>query len=154
MKAVIQRVNRACVSIGGKKHSETGKGYLLLLGVEEGDSEKDAGYLLEKTANLRIFSNEEGKFDLSVKDVGGEILVVSQFTLCADTRKGRRPDFTAAAKPAEAERLYEFFVRGVKETGLTARTGVFGAEMEVELVNDGPVTIILDSREKERRKEG
>ncbi|PIS47980.1 MAG: D-tyrosyl-tRNA(Tyr) deacylase [Elusimicrobia bacterium CG08_land_8_20_14_0_20_51_18] len=149
MKAVIQRVKSASVSIGGKKHSEIAEGCLVLLGVAGGDSEDDVKRLCEKTLNLRIFSNPGGKFDFSIRDIKGELLVVSQFTLCADTRKGRRPDFTGAAKPEEAEKLYEDFVGEIKKSGLGVKTGVFGAEMAVELLNDGPVTIILDTREKQ-----
>lgn len=147
MRALIQRVKRAAVAIDGRNRAETGPGYAILLGVGEGDAETDAEALADKTAGLRIFSNSEGKFDHSLLDVGGEALVVSQFTLYADTRKGRRPDFTGAAKPAAANRLYEYFVKCLRDKGIEVKTGVFAAEMTVEIVNDGPVTIWLDSRQ-------
>ena len=148
MKAVLQRVTSAAVDIGGERAGEINNGLLILLGVAEGDTERDAEVLAAKTANLRIFSDEEGKMNLSVLTVGGEALVVSQFTLCASCVKGRRPDFFAAAKPAEAERLYLYFCERIKQEGVhKVATGVFGADMQVSLVNDGPVTIILDSGE-------
>lgn len=145
MRAVIQRVKRASVTIEGKKYSEINQGYLVLLGITHNDSEKDIKYLKDKILNLRIFSNSEGKFDYSIKDIKGEILIVSQFTLYADSRKGRRPDFTQAAKPEIAKKLYLEFIEEIKKENIPVKTGVFGAEMEVELINDGPVTIILDS---------
>jgi len=123
-----------------------GPGLVVLLGVGEGDARDDADLLAEKTANLRIFSNSEGKFDHSVLDTGGEALVVSQFTLYGDASKGRRPDFTAAAKPAEANELYQYFVSALEAKGVPVKTGVFAADMEVEIVNDGPVTILLDTK--------
>jgi D-tyrosyl-tRNA(Tyr) deacylase len=123
-----------------------GPGLVVLLGVGEGDAEADADLLAEKTANLRIFSNAEGKFDHSVLDTGGEALVVSQFTLYGDASKGRRPDFTAAAKPAAANALYQYFVSALEAKGVPVKTGVFAADMEVEIVNDGPVTILLDTQ--------
>ena len=147
MRALIQRVKRAAVEIDGKKHGEIGPGYVVLLGVGEGDAETDAGSLADKTANLRVFSNSEGKFDHSLLDVKGSALVVSQFTLYGDTRKGRRPDFTAAAKPEAANRLYEHFVKCLRDKGIEVKTGVFAADMTVEIINDGPVTIWLDSRQ-------
>ena len=148
MKAVLQRVTSAAVDIDGARESEIGKGLLILLGVAEGDAERDAEVLAAKIANLRIFSDEEGKMNLSALTVGGEILVVSQFTLCASCVKGRRPDFFSAAKPAEAERLYLYFCERIKSEGITkVAKGVFGADMQVSLVNDGPVTIILESGE-------
>ena len=148
MKAVLQRVASAAVDIDGARESEIGKGLLILLGVAEGDTERDAEVLAAKIANLRIFSDEEGKMNLSALTVGGEILVVSQFTLCASCVKGRRPDFFSAAKPAEAERLYLYFCERIKSEGITkVAKGVFGADMQVSLVNDGPVTIILESGE-------
>lgn len=146
MRALIQRVERAGVLIGGRVHGSIGRGCAVLLGVGEGDAEKDAEFLADKTANLRIFSNAEGKFDHSLLDVGGEALVVSQFTLYGDAAKGRRPDFARAAKPDEARRLYEYFVKCLAEKGVTVKTGVFAAHMTVEIMNDGPVTIWLDSR--------
>jgi len=147
MKAVIQRVDRANVSINNTIYSQIEKGYLILLGITHNDSEKEIKILANKIVNLRIFSNSEGKFDLSIKDVGGEILIVSQFTLYADTKKGRRPDFTKAARPELAKKLYELFIEEIKNNGINVKTGVFGAEMKVNLVNNGPVTIILDSEE-------
>ena len=148
MRALIQRVKKASVEIGGAAHSRIGCGYVILLGVGEGDTEKDADFLADKTANLRIFSNSEGKFDHSLLDVKGEALVVSQFTLYGDATKGRRPDFTKAAKPPEADRLYGHFVGLLSAKGIPVKTGVFAAEMTVEIINDGPVTIWLDSRQK------
>ncbi|MFA6433112.1 MAG: D-aminoacyl-tRNA deacylase [Elusimicrobiales bacterium] len=145
MKALVQRVKRAAVEIGGATHNRIGPGYVVLLGVGEGDTEKDAEFLADKTANLRVFSNPEGKFDHSLLDVKGEVLVVSQFTLYGDASKGRRPDFTKAARPQEANRLYEYFVSCLKAKGLAVKTGVFAADMTVEIINDGPVTIMLDS---------
>ncbi|MBU2574944.1 MAG: D-tyrosyl-tRNA(Tyr) deacylase [Elusimicrobia bacterium] len=148
MRALIQRVKRAGVEIEGKTHSAIGRGCVILLGVGEGDAEKDAEFLADKTANLRIFSNSEGKFDHSLMDVKGEALVVSQFTLYGDTGKGRRPDFTGAAKPADAGRLYEHFVKALRDKGIEVKTGVFAARMTVEIINDGPVTIWLDTRKE------
>jgi len=152
MRALIQRVKRAAVEIAGATHSNTGPGYAIFLGVGEGDAEKDAEFLADKTANLRIFSNSEGKFDHSLLDVKGEALVVSQFTLYADAAKGRRPDFTAAAKPPEANRLYEYFVSCLAAKGIKVKTGVFAADMTVEIINDGPVTIMLDTRDTARNE--
>lgn len=145
MRALIQRVKRGGVKTG-EVHNHIGRGLVILLGVGEGDSEADAAALAEKAAHLRIFSNAEGKFDHSLLDVKGEALVVSQFTLYGDAAKGRRPDFTAAAKPAEAARLYEYFSEVLREKGVPVKTGVFGADMEVEILNDGPVTIWLDTK--------
>ena len=148
MKAVLQRVTSAAVDIGGERVSQIERGLLILLGVSEGDTERDAEVLAAKTANLRIFSDDEGKMNLSALSIGGEALVVSQFTLCASCVKGRRPDFFSAAKPDEAERLYLYFCEKIKSEGIhRVATGVFGADMQVSLVNDGPVTIILDSGE-------
>ncbi len=145
MRAVIQRVSRAKVSVEVETVGEIGKGILILLGVSRDDTEKDALYLLEKTLNLRIFEDAAGKMNLSLIDVKGELLVVSQFTLYADVRKGRRPSFIEAAAPEKANLLYEFFVaEAVKQIEKVA-TGRFQAMMDVELVNDGPVTILLDS---------
>jgi D-aminoacyl-tRNA deacylase len=140
MRAVVQRVARARVTPGG----EIGRGLCVLLGVAAGDGEEEAGRLAAKVARLRIFPDDEGRFDRSVLDVGGAALVVSQFTLIADTAKGNRPSFAAAAAPAEAEPLYERFSDELRTLGVPVETGVFGAKMEVELVNDGPVTIVLD----------
>ena len=148
MKAVIQRVTHASVKVDGKTVGSCGQGFLILLGVMAGDDEKEADKLVNKTVNLRIFEDENGKMNLSSLDIGGEMLVVSQFTLCADCTHGRRPSFTPSALPDEANRLYEYFVRRLKENGIShVETGVFGADMKVELLNDGPVTIILDSSE-------
>lgn len=145
MRAVIQRVNIASVSIEKKIYSSIGKGLMVLLGVGENDVEKDALKTAEKIANMRIFSNEAGKFDLSVKDIGGEILLVSQFTLYGDASKGRRPDFSHAARPAEAEKLYKLTAAALEKEGLKVKTGIFQAEMKVSLENDGPVTIIYEN---------
>lgn len=148
MKAVIQRVTHASVKVDGKTVGSCGQGFLILLGVMAGDDEKEADKLVNKTVNLRIFEDENGKMNLSSLDIGGEMLVVSQFTLCADCTHGRRPSFTPSAPPDEANRLYEYFVRRLKDNGIShVETGVFGADMKVELLNDGPVTIILDSSE-------
>ena len=145
MRAIIQRVSRAKVTIEGEIIGEIGKGILVLLGVAEGDSEKEAVYLLEKTLNLRIFEDADGKMNLSLLDTKGELLVVSQFTLYGDARKGRRPSFIRAAAPDEANRLYEFYVGEARGQVEKVETGRFQAMMDVELVNDGPVTILLDS---------
>ena len=148
MKAVIQRVKNASVTVAETCISDIGQGLLVLLGVAEGDTERDADVLAAKIANLRIFSDPDDKMNLSLLTVGGEMLVVSQFTLCADCRKGRRPDFFGAAKPDEANRLYLYFCERIKSEGVaTVKTGEFGADMQVALQNDGPVTIILDSGE-------
>lgn len=148
MKAVIQRVRSASVTVEGERISEIGGGLLILLGVAEGDTERDAEVLADKIANLRIFSDSEGKMNLSLLTVGGAALVVSQFTLCANCSHGRRPDFFGAAKPAVAEELYEYFCERMKNNGVTEiGKGIFGADMQVELLNDGPVTIIIDSGE-------
>ena len=146
MKALLQRVTRASVSIGNKEVSEIGRGLVVLLGVAGGDTEENAQYLAQKIVNLRIFSDQEGKFNLSALNVGGELLLVSQFTLLADTRKGRRPSFAEAAPPAQAEELFEYFVEQVRATGLKVETGRFQQYMQVEIHNDGPVTILLDSK--------
>ena len=143
MKALIQRVKSASVTIDGELYSKTGQGYLILLGVEKGDSEEKILWLVNKIINLRIFENEEGKMALSVLDVNGEILVVSQFTLCADCKKGTRPSFDSAMAPKEANEMYEKFVKVLGEK-ITVKTGVFGAMMDVALINDGPVTIMLE----------
>ena len=147
MKALLQRVTGASVSIDGEVVGEIGQGLVVFVGVAAGDSERDAQYLAKKTVNLRIFADEAGKFNLSALDVKGELLVVSQFTLLADTRKGRRPSFIDAASPAQADELFERFVQEARATGLKVDTGRFQRYMQVEIHNDGPVTIILDSRE-------
>ena len=148
MRAVLQRVSRAKVTVDGEVAGEIGHGILVLLGVGAGDTEADAAYLVEKTVNLRIFSDEDDKMNLSVPDVGGGLLVVSQFTLYADTRKGRRPSYIGAAAPDEANRLYEVFVAEARKHLSPVATGRFQAMMDVELVNDGPVTILLDTSNK------
>ena len=145
MRAVVQRVSRAGVSVNKEQIAAIKTGLLVLLGVEQGDAEPAAEYLAEKIANLRIFEDEAGKMNLSVAECGGELLVVSQFTLLADCRKGRRPGFSQAALPEAAEPLCDSFVARLRQFGLPVQTGRFRAEMAVELVNDGPVTIILDS---------
>ena len=146
MRAVLQRVSSARAVVEKKMVGEIGPGLAILLGVEAGDSESDARYLAEKTAGLRIFEDEQGKMNLSVADTGGEILVVSQFTLLADCRQGRRPGFSRAAPPERANALYEYYVNLLRERGLRVATGTFQAMMEVSLVNQGPVTMLLDSR--------
>ncbi len=145
MIAVIQRVSRASVAVEGRVTGEIGRGLLVLLGVRKGDSEQDADFLVNKIGGLRVFGDAEGKMNLSASEAGGAMLVVSQFTLCGDCRKGRRPSFDAAADPATATRLYEFFCRRLRQQGYRVETGIFGAMMQVELVNDGPVTFVLES---------
>jgi D-aminoacyl-tRNA deacylase len=143
MKAVLQRVLRASVRVSGRIEGEIGSGLLVLLGIAQTDGEDDAARLAGKIARLRVFENDEGRLDRSLLDSGGAVLVVSQFTLIADTRKGNRPSFAAAAAPQAAETLVESFCAQLRELGIPVETGVFGARMEVELVNDGPVTITL-----------
>ena len=145
MRAVIQRVTRASVTVDGRVAGEIGAGLLVLLGVGRADNPESAAYLAEKISNLRIFSDEAGKMNLSLLDIGASALVVSQFTLYGDTRGGRRPSYIQAAPPEEASRLYEEFVRSMRSLGVTVETGVFQAHMQVELLNDGPVTILLAS---------
>ncbi len=146
MKAVIQRVSEASVTVDGAVVGEIGKGFLVLLGVMDGDTEADADVLAGKVARLRVFTDENDKMNLSVTDVDGEVLCVSQFTLCADVKKGNRPSFTPSAPPAEAQRLYEYFTRRLLAEGVkNVERGVFGADMKVRLLNDGPVTILFDS---------
>ncbi len=154
MRVVIQRVLRASVRVGGEVVGEIGPGGLILAGVREGDTEDDVRYLAGKIAGMRIFADGDKHFERSVSETGGSLLVVSQFTLYADTRKGRRPSFAAAAPPTEAERLYELLVAELRGQGLAVATGRFGAMMEVELVNDGPVTVIIDSEERGRARRG
>lgn len=146
MRAVIQRVARAELSVNGEQIAAIGKGYVVLLGVTHDDNENDARYIADKITSLRLFEDEAGKINLGITNVGGEVLIVSQFTLYADCRKGRRPSFTDAAPPAVADKLYQRVVELLRETGLSVQTGIFGAHMLVALVNDGPVTILLDSR--------
>jgi D-tyrosyl-tRNA(Tyr) deacylase len=145
VRIVLQRVKNASVTVEGERISEIGPGLLLLVGVAQGDGEAEAEWLAEKVAGLRIFNDEEGKMNLSVRDVGGEILAVSQFTLLADTRKGKRPSFIRAAAPEEAERLFDYFCQTLRGSSVgSVKTGSFGAMMDVALTNDGPVTIILE----------
>ena len=146
MKAVVQRVARASVRVGGEEVGAIGSGMLVLLGILEGDSEAEARRFAERIALFRFFPDEAGKMNRSAIDVGGQVLVVSQFTLAADGRSGRRPSFDDAAEPSLAESLYERFVDALRASGLDVRTGRFGAKMEVELVNDGPVTFALEER--------
>jgi len=148
VKALLQRVTGASVSIGGEVVGRIGRGLVILVGVASGDSEKDVNYLAQKVVNLRVFPDDAGRLNLSALDIEGELLVVSQFTLLADTRKGRRPSFAEAAPSAQAEELFERFVERIGATGLKVETGRFQQYMQVEIHNDGPVTILLDSREK------
>jgi D-tyrosyl-tRNA(Tyr) deacylase len=145
VRAVVQRVSAASVTVAGEAVGAIGRGLAVLLGVKEGDTEADAGYLAEKTAGLRVFADSEGRMNLSVEEIGGAVLVVSQFTLYGDARKGRRPSYARAAGPESANRLYEAFAAQLAARGLTVATGRFGAMMLVNLVGDGPVTILLDS---------
>ncbi len=146
MRAVVQRVSRAKVTVSDWISGEIGHGVLVLLGVGHEDTEADASYLAEKIAGLRIFEDDDGKMNRSVQDVGGSVLAVSQFTLYGDVRRGKRPSFDDAAPPEHARRLYEFFVQQIQAAGLRCETGRFQEMMQVELVNEGPVTILLDSR--------
>lgn len=146
MRCVVQRVSRASVTVEGKIAGQVEKGYMVLVGVETGDTEQDMRYCAEKVAGLRVFEDENGKMNLSVKDVGGAVLAVSQFTLLGDARHGRRPSFSNAARPEEANALYEAFCEALRAENIRVETGVFQTDMQVELVNDGPVTILLDSR--------
>jgi len=145
MRVVIQRVSQAKVTVQGKEVGAIGPGLSLFLGVAKGDTEEDSTYLVQKSVDLRIFEDDEGKFNRTLLDVGGEVLVVSQFTLYGDCTKGRRPSFSHAASPEEAERLYQQFVQKLREKGPRVATGQFQAKMEVSLVNSGPVTFIIDS---------
>ena len=144
MRIVLQRVTSASVKVDGEVTGSIGTGYLVLLGVGQGDTEEDCRRLADKIINLRIFSDENDKINLSLSDVGGDLLVVSQFTLYADCRKGNRPNFIQAGKPDEAERLYNYFTDYCRSKGKHVETGIFGADMKVELVNDGPFTIVLE----------
>ena len=146
MKALVQRVSQASVSVNDRIVGKIGEGLVVFLGLAQGDSREDATYLANKVVNLRIIADDSSHFALSVLDTRGDILIVSQFTLLGDARKGRRPDFTAAAPPNLANQLYEFFVEQVRTTGLKVETGVFQEHMLVEIHNDGPVTILLDSK--------
>lgn len=146
MRTVVQRVSRAKVTVAGEVTGKIGAGFLVLLGVAEGDTAADATALAEKIVGLRVFEDADGKMNLSLGETGGALLVVSQFTLLGDCRKGRRPSFIAAARPEIANELYEQFVAAVRQLGIPVGTGTFQAHMDVELVNDGPVTLLLDSR--------
>ena len=148
MKALLQRVDEASVSVGGKDVGRIGNGLVVFVGVENGDTEKDVSYITDKTVGLRIFTDTAGKFNLSCRDIHGSILVISQFTLLADTRHGRRPSFTNAAAPNTAEHYFNMLVERIRATGLPVFTGVFQSHMIVEIHNNGPVTIMLDSRER------
>ncbi len=150
MKAVIQRVSRSSVEVKQQIVGKTGKGLMILLGINRQDEKADAEYLAKKIPDLRIFEDDEDKMNLSLRDVKGEILAISQFTLYADTRKGRRPSFIEAAPPEIAEPLYEYFTELLAQQGIQVETGVFGAMMKVEIVNEGPVTIILDSQDRHK----
>jgi D-tyrosyl-tRNA(Tyr) deacylase len=148
MKALVQRVSRASVKVDNEVIGSIGRGLVVLVGVAGEDTEKDVHYLVDKVAQLRIFSDEAGKFNISALEIGGEMLLISQFTLLSDTRKGRRPSFIEAASPQQAESLFNLFVERMRSTGLKVETGRFQAHMQVEIHNDGPVTIMLDSKEK------
>jgi len=146
MRAVVQRVTSAEVRIDGRVSGKIGKGLLVFVGVGQGDGDTDLSYMASKIPELRIFEDASGKFNLSLRDVGGEVLIVSQFTLYGDCRRGRRPSFTDAAEPAAAKNLYEELISKMKGQGIPVQTGEFQARMEVDLINDGPVTLLLDSR--------
>ena len=146
MRAVWQRVKEAKVSVDGKVHGSIGYGALVFIGMESEDTTKDLDYIVDKCVNLRLFEDEQGRFNRSIVDVGGQILMVSQFTLLGDCRKGRRPSFSRAMKPKEAERMYKLAIEKIRNRGIKCEEGVFQAHMEVSLINDGPVTVLLDSR--------
>ncbi len=146
MRAVVQRVKESSVTVDGACIGKIGRGLMVLLGVAEKDTRREADFLVDKIINLRIFEDEDGKMNLSLKNTGGALLVVSQFTLLGDCRKGRRPSFVQAAGPEKAEELYEYFVEKAKDNGLIVETGRFRAMMDVALINDGPVTLILESK--------
>ena len=148
MKALIQKVSKASVEVKGKIVGEINRGILVFLGMEKGDNDKDISYIVDKTVNLRIFESDAGKLDYSVTDKEGELLIVSQFTLCADCRNGRRPDFGSAAPPKEALEIYEKTLNLFKATGLKTQSGQFRAYMQITLINDGPVTILIESPKK------
>ena len=144
MKALIQRVTHASVTVDGKITGQIGQGFLVLLGVQKGDEKANADFLSKKICNLRIFEDENGKMNKSILDIGGKMLIVSQFTLCGDTSRGNRPGFDNAALPADANKLYEYFSNMVRANGIEVQNGIFGADMKVELLNDGPVTFMLE----------
>ncbi len=145
MRLVVQRVKNASVTIDNKLFSSIKQGYLVLFGAEKDDTKEQADWLANKISLLRCFSDEQGKMNLSIKDINGEMLIVSQFTLCANVKKGTRPGFDNAMKPDEANKMYEYFIKKVKEQDISVKTGVFGAHMEIELLNDGPVTFVFDA---------
>ncbi|UKB84584.1 D-tyrosyl-tRNA(Tyr) deacylase [Chryseobacterium sp. MEBOG06] len=145
MKTVIQRVSEASVKVDGTTVGKIGKGLMLLVGIDENDEKTDADWLVQKVLNLRIFGDEDNKLNLSVKDIAGEILCISQFTLIADYKKGNRPSFIKAAKPDKAVPLFDYFKEEIAKSGLKTESGIFGADMKVSLINDGPVTIVMDS---------
>jgi D-tyrosyl-tRNA(Tyr) deacylase len=147
MRVMLQRVRNASVEIDSEIISSIKIGLLLFLGIERGDGDKDIDYLVKKVSRLRIFEDEKGKLNLSIMDIKGEILIVSQFTLLADCRKGNRPSFDRAERPERAKELYERFIQGIKNLGIPAKSGIFGASMKIHLINDGPVTIMIDSAE-------
>ena len=146
MRLVIQRVLESSVAVDGKIVGQIGKGFMVLCGVEDGDTQADLRYCIDKTANLRIFEDDAGKMNRSILDIGGEILAVSQFTLHGDARHGRRPSFSTAARPELAVPMYEGYCQGLRDLGIRVETGIFQADMKVSLINDGPVTLLLDSR--------
>ena len=154
MRALIQRVTQASVAVSDREVGRIGPGLVVFLGVAAEDTESDAQYLVDKTVNLRIFADEQNRFNRSALDIGAEFLIISQFTLYAGTRRGRRPDFTQAAPPEQAQRLYEHTVGLFQATGLTVVTGVFQEYMQVSLQNDGPVTLMLDSADRQRSRQG
>lgn len=149
MKAVVQRVKSSKVTINGKIVGNIDKGFNVLFGAEEMDTKKDADYLARKISNLRVFEDENGKMNLSIKDIDGQMLIISQFTLIADTKKGNRPSFVNAMEPKEANELYEYFMKKIEEEGISVKRGIFGEDMLVDIVNDGPVTILFDTKTKE-----
>ena len=153
MKVVVQRVTGAAVTVNSETIGKIGPGLVVLVGIAKGDTQEDIDYLVEKTTGLRILNDAQGKLNLSVKDKNQELLLISQFTLLASTRKGKRPSFTDAAPPPEAEELFKRFIAGVKAAGLRVATGKFQTEMQVEIHNDGPVTIIMDSKERHLRRD-
>lgn len=145
MRAVVQRVSSASVNVAGELISQIGRGFMVLLGITHGDCEKDIEYIAQKIVNLRVFEDPDGKMNLSISDVGGQVLLISQFTLYGDARQGRRPSYIEAARPEIAEPIYEKTLLALNELGINAFGGVFGADMQVSLVNDGPVTLLIDS---------
>lgn len=149
MRVVIQRVSEASVTINASIYGQIKQGFVLLLGIEEADTKEDADWLVQKITQMRIFSDEEGKMNLSLKDSNGALLIISQFTLHASTKKGNRPSFIKAARPEQAIPLYEYFIESCKTEIQDVQTGVFGADMKISLVNDGPVTIVMDSKDRE-----